>query len=717
MSASAVLAWAVLCAAPASAQSAAARPSLVAGALPVSIAIDGRLDEPAWQLAPAINQLTMVEPTAGNAATFRTVVRVLAGPKAVVIGVQCDDPAPAAIVAFSRARDSYTRDEDHVRLVIDTFLDGRSGYIFSVNANGARSDGLIAPGGDEANTQWDGIWDAGSARSTAGWSVEIWIPLSTLSLKPGATAWAFNLERRVQRLQETDRWASPNVDFELTQVSRAGLVTGLPPVALGLGLTARPSFVAGSGIPTAGAPRRSVRQPSVDVSKRLGANLLSAVTVNTDFAESDVDARRTNFTRFPLFFPEKRSFFLEGSDIFQFGLGTGTDVVPFFSRRVGLVSGTAVPLKAGAKITGRVGATNVGVLAVRTGQVDGVTPASSMAAVRVRRNIWNESSIGAIATVGDPRGRSGSWLAGGDFTYQTSRFRRDKNFLVGAWGVALGRDGVGTGGQTAVGVKIDYPNDRWDLAATYFRVGDRFDPSLGFVPRVGINSYRLNANYQPRPDRFNIRQVFLEQSLQVVTGLGGRWESYRYFIAPVNWRFESGDRIEYNFVPTGEQISVPYEVSDGVSVTPGAYHWRRQRLEVETAAKRRLQGQATWWWGGFYDGTLDQKSIEAAWNPTALLTVELTAEHNIGRVAAGRFVENLAGVRLRLNASSDLQLSGFLQYDTASRDVGVNTRLRWTFRPEGDLFVIYNHNIRDVEARWRLESNQLLVKFQYAFRY
>ena len=313
-------------------------------------------------------------------------------------------------------------------------------------------------------------------------------------------------------------------------------------------------------------------------------------------------------------------------------------------------------------------------------------------------------------------GRSNSWLAGVDATYQTSRFRGDKSFLAGVWGLATRRADLTSGDRTAAGVKIDYPNDLWDIAFTYQRVGDHFDPSLGFVPRVGIQNFRLSANFQPRPKRWNIRQVFLEQSLQVVTGLHGPWQSYRYFLAPVNWRFESGDRLEYNFVPTGEQLTAPFEVSDGVLIAPGAYHWRRQRFEVETASKRRLKAQITWWTGGFYNGTLDQVMVAAAWNPTALVTAEISAEHDIGRLPAGRFVSDVLGGRVRLNVSSDLQAQSYVQYDTSSHSVGLNTRFRWTFRPQGDLFVIYNHNIRDLEDRWRLESNQLLFKCQFAFR-
>lgn len=205
------------------------------------------------------------------------------------------------------------------------------------------------------------------------------------------------------------------------------------------------------------------------------SNVLGAITVNTDFAETEVDTRRTNLTRFPLFFPEKRAFFLEGSDIFSFGLGLNQDVLPYFSRRIGLVSGREVPILAGGKVNGRVRNTNFGGLVVGTNDRKGLVADETLIAVgRVKQNIWDESWIGAIATVGDPIGRAGSWFTGADFPYATSRFRGDKNFLVGVCGLATGRDGLGPS-ATSHGFKIDYPNDLWDIALTCKRIGRDFD--------------------------------------------------------------------------------------------------------------------------------------------------------------------------------------------------------------------------------------------------
>jgi hypothetical protein len=692
-------------------------PTLRAGALSADVHIDGVLNEVIWESAEATDALTQTDPREGAAPSARTLIRVLADARAIVIGIVCEDPDPNSVVSFSVRRDAGLNSEDHVRIVLGPFRDGRSGYVFAVNPTGARYDALINPGGESENTDWDGIWEAATARQPTGWSTEIRIPIQTLSFNAALREWHFNVQRRIQRLLETNRWAFAARQYQVTQTSRAGLLTGLPEFDLGLGLTVRPAVTAGGGVPAVGVSVDGEFQPSLDLTQRVGANVLISATVNTDFAETEVDTRRTNLTRFPLFFPEKRTFFLEGDDIFAFGLGLNQDVLPYFSRRVGLVSGQEVPIIAGTKINGRAGNTNFGGLVVGTNDKRNVVANEAVMAVgRVKQNILRESWIGAIATVGDPLGRSGSWLTGADFTYATSHFRGDKNFLAGAWGLAADRKGRG-GDATALGFKVDYPNDLWDIQLTAKRIGRDFDPSIGFVPRGSVYLYNGQINNRTRLDKGPIQQLFHEFMPFLATDLSGKWESYRVFFAPVNWRFRSGERFELNANPTGERLVEPFEIADGVVIPAGPYHWMRYRVELATAQKRRLSSQVTWWFGDFYNGKLDQIVWSGAWNPTPLVTVEFSGERNIGRLQTGDFTQTLVGTRLRVNISPDLSVASYAQYDTDSDTIGVNTRLRWTFTPAAELFVVYNHNVDSVLDRWRLDSNQLLVKLQYAFRF
>jgi hypothetical protein len=266
-----------------------------------------------------------------------------------------------------------------------------------------------------------------------------------------------------------------------------------------------------------------------------------------------------------------------------------------------------------------------------------------------------------------------------------------------------------TGRKHALGAKIDYPNDLWDIALTWKWMGESFDPSLGFVQRPGAQLVTFNVTNTPRPKRpilgLRVRQMTNEWFNTLATDLDGRWESYRVFLAPINWRLVS-----------------PFEIADGVTIPAGSYHWNRYRLEGQFASKRRLSGQLTWWFGEFYSGTLDEFIATASWKPSALFIMEFNATRNVGRLAEGQFTQQVVGTRARVNVSPDLQFNTYMQYDNTTDSFGSNTRVRWTFSPLGELFVVYNHNIRELNPtpgtrQWRFDSNQLLVKLQYAWRY
>src|SRR5262249_42873643 len=259
-----------------------------------------------------------------------------------------------------------------------------------------------------ANANWDTPWEAATHRTESGWSVEIRIPFKSLLFKPGLSEWGFNMQRRIQALQERDRWASASRDIRIMQTSRAGLLTELPRLDVGIGTSIRPAVTTGGAHDGPGAPLREQSRVSLDLTQRVGTNTLASLTANTDFAETEVDARRVNLTRFPLFFPEKRTFFLEGADIFDFGLGLDDDVIPFFSRRIGLLEGTQVPINAGGKVNGRHGGLNFGALAVNTRDTDTLNSGTTVGVLRLRQNLLAESSVGMIATMGDPRGRGNS---------------------------------------------------------------------------------------------------------------------------------------------------------------------------------------------------------------------------------------------------------------------------------------------------------------------
>ncbi len=692
-------------------------PQLRAGEIQGPVVVDGQLDESSWQQAERIDGLTMVEPVEGGAPRFRTTVQVLAGPRELYFGIECEDSEPEGIVAFNVARDGSLGGEDHVRIILGTYLDGRSGYLFSVNPLGARFDALITDRGEGLNRDWDGIWEAAARRHSGGWTAEIRIPIQSLSFKQGLDRWHLNVQRRVQRLLETDRWSGATQDWNSIKTSRAGYLTGLPDFELGSGFSVRPAAVGKYSKAGPGEPKQGEFEPSMDIRWKPQADFEFLLSLNTDFAETEVDTRRTNLTRFPLFFPEKRSFFLEGDDYFDFGLGLGRDVVPFHSRRVGLVGGDEVPLLAGLKATGRVGATSIGALGTWTGEEDGVAPETSMGVVRLKHDLFEESSVGMIATAGDPLGRNGSWLAGTDFTYQSSELFGDKNFLAGAWLLGAGHEGDTGGDRSAMGAKLEYPNDLWEVDLSWKRVGEDFDPSLGFVRRRGVHRYRFDTEYQPRPETEWLRQAFYQFGTIYTTDLDGRWESYISWIEPLHWQFESGDEIEFGLNTSGDRPTEDFEVADGVDISAGTYRWNRYGATIETASKRAVAADLSWWTGEFYTGRLDNYELSLELNPFPLLTIDLDVERNVGELGGRRFSEDAYGARFTFNISPDLFFASYVQFDDESDELGSNNRLRWTITPESELFFVVTYNWAKTGGRWIPESYDTVLKVQYELRF
>ncbi|UCH64981.1 MAG: carbohydrate binding family 9 domain-containing protein, partial [Ignavibacterium sp.] len=296
------------------------KPMLKANQLSSDFNFDGLFSIIDWNAGTdSISDLITIDPVEGGEPEAPTVVKVFTGPNDIIVAVRCFDKFPNDITAFSKARDSELAEEDHIVIVFDTFLDGRSGYVFAVNPSGARTDGLVIEQGEDVNIDWDEIWEAKTSINSEGWYAEFRIPIKSISFGKGLNEWGFNVQRRVQRLQETSRWSGAKRDHEIYQTNQAGVLTDLPEFDHGVGLSVRPSLVGRAQTISPDATTTDL-EPSLDITQRIGPNILSALSINTDFAETEVDVRQINLTRFPLFFPEQRTFFLHGLDIFEFGL-------------------------------------------------------------------------------------------------------------------------------------------------------------------------------------------------------------------------------------------------------------------------------------------------------------------------------------------------------------------------------------------------------------
>jgi hypothetical protein len=683
-----------------------------------TIVIDGRLDEAAWQATTPLSRFVQREPVEGGEPSEETEIRVLSTETALYIGAVCHDRSPREIIATQLSRDADLNVDDRLTIVLDPFFDHRNGFLFQVNAAGARADGQVSNNAESLSRDWDGIWNAAARITNDGWVAEIEIPFKTLRFKPGQPVWGFNVERQIKRRQEIDRWMAARQNVWITNLSEAGQLDGLDDVRQGLGLDVRPygsAATSGAGGAAAG----------VDLFKSVTTSVNAAVTVNTDFAETEADLRQVNLTRFPLFFPEKRSFFLEGAGVFDVaGLANTTDLRPFFSRRVGLLDDVAVPVRVGVKLTGRQSDYNIGVLDVETGALgDAGLPAGSverqnLLVARISRNLFQQSWVGGILTRGDPSGSGRNTLIGGDARFATSTFHGNKNlsldlFLLGTDDAATGaRDGAG-------GFKIDYPNDRWDVALNWRQIGERFQPALGFVPRTGIRKTDVSIAFQPRPERWGIRQFFFEVNPLAVTDLQNRVKNWSVFTAPVNLLTESGEHLEWNYIPTFEHLDQPFEISPGVVIPPGSFRWTRYRTEVNTATKRRWVIDAAVWWGGFYGGTLEQLELGATLKPSRHVALSVHGARDVVTLPEGSFQTDILRVKADYNVTPNVSWANLAQYDNESRIVGLQSRFRWILQPGNDLFLTINRGWRRTLDDRRLEPvfDRASAKLQYTVRF
>ncbi len=685
------------------------------------IQLDGRLDEPAWQNATVV-ELVQQSPRPGLPIPYKTEVRILVTGEDLYFGFLCTDPEPNKIAIHTMQRDGNVRGDDSVTIVLDTYGDKRTGYFFQVNAGGARVDGLI-DGPEHPSFDWDGIWDARTARTKTGWSAEIVIPSRTLNFTPGLKSWGLNLERFAARDRVTLRWVSPTLDSFLYDLSRAGSLTGVESLKQGFGIEVSP-YAAGRMKELFGqSPRAWQGAEGLDVTWRMTPQLAAVLTANTDFAETEVDSRQINTTRFPLFFPEKRGFFLEGANQFVFGLNLGSNFIPFFTRRVGLLEGRQILIDAGVKLNGRAGKWNLALLDVQTRDT-GAAHGANLFAGRISYDLTKKFRIGTIVTNGDPSGLARNGLAGFDAVWRTSTFLGDKNFLVGGWTAASAGD-LPSGQRSGWGFTADFPNDLLDCNASVNEFGDALTPALGFLPRPGTRRFQLGCAYQPRPSKGGpfgwIRQEFFENFYTRVDNLKGVTESWRYFMAPFNVQTESGEHLEFNWAPQYEFLAEPFEIA-GVVVPPGAYRFTRWRIEAQSSRHRPLQVGSTTWFGEFYSGHLTQWENYIRWNsPNGQWLLGLTAENNFGRLKEGSFVQRLWQLQSAFAWNPNIVFTSFIQYDSESHNLGTNTRLRWTIRPGNDLFIVWNRSWqRLIVSRDDLnlipDAELVAVKLRWTFR-
>lgn len=662
------------------------------------ITLDGVMNEAVWKRTVPAGDFIMQDPTLGGTPTEPTEVHFAFNNDHLYMGVIARDSEPDKLLGNTRKRDEFLSADDRFMWTMDTFLNQQTGYFFEMNPSGLMADALKGPAGN--NREWDGVWNARVQRSEIGWVIEIDIPFRSLAFDPNAPAWGVNFQRTVRRKNEESIWTGHLRNQGLQRMSNAGLLVGLKDVTQGNGLEVKPyvsGFKADYSNPNSGA-----RDHDVDVGGEVAYNvtpsLRAVATYNTDFAETEVDNRQVNLTRFPLFFPEKRSFFLDGATFFDFY------VPAFFSRRIGLdADGHPQRIIGGAKLTGQAGKFDVGTLYVRTGTEDGVDGTEDAVlgedflAVRLRRRILRQSYIGGIYTGRATRDQSAvptRSTAGLDFRLATSTFRGNKNLEAAGYIAANNLYDAKTGDNVSFGARVFYPNDRWEGGMWFMQVPKNTSQAVGFVERSNIRHYSPEIRFSPRPSGHRyVRRMTFGAEVDLYTDLQNRQVTRETEVTATRIELHSGDNIEFNISPTYERLEEPFEIIDDVVLPQGAeYSFTRYGIEMNTANKRIISLQPQFEWGGFLSGTRREAVLGVGIRPRPGVTVNVNYEWNQVKLVEGHFDTRLFRVIADTQFSPFMYLVNNVQYDSVSKVLGWQSRFRWILKPGNDIFFVYTHN-------------------------
>lgn len=692
------------------------RPTISALRIPLEDAptIDGELNEAVWQTAERGSNFIQREPDEGVAATQRSEFQVAYTQAALFLSFHAYDTDPSQIIAKEMGRDGALRNDDSIAFVIDTFLDKRNGYFLETNANGAKTDALITDEGANTNFEWDGIWQVKGRRTADGWIVEIEIPFSTLRFDPSKEEWGLQVVRSVRRRNETSYWAPLPRHMNAFRISQAGTVVGLAGIGPSRALDIKP-FVVASSSNQADSSSDQDGDVGLDIKWGLTKALRLDATYNTDFAETEVDEQRINLTRFSLFFPEKREFFLENAGIFDFGTsGRGNLFKGFFSRRIGIdSSGAEAPVEWGTRLTGRAGEWNLGLLNVQVDSTDN-DGATSFQVIRAKRNIGSRSSVGALLTRRAESGPEENQLAGIDFNLKPT----DKIEFKGFFAASEDETADEKNNDHIANLSGKYESTEWEFEANLMEVGKDFQPGVGFLSRRDIRRYQSNVQYKPLVDKGAIRNLNFGVNSTYISNLDGELESRSIRYSFFGVRNYQGDGVFLSATDNSERLFGDFQISDGVVIPAGRYDSDlRWGAFATTSSSRPVSVRLFGGVGGFFDGNRDSISLTTTVRPNRFVRTETQIELNHVSLPAGSFDSNLYRQRVAFNLNPTMLFNALVQYNENNDALGLNLRFNWIYRPGADLFVVFNQTWDAPGlSDFAQQDRQVVVKFTYLFQ-
>ena len=697
-------------------------PSMRVGRAVEPPVLDGLVSEASWDSADVASDFLQREPQEGQPASERTEVRVLYDDDNLYVGVIAYDENPSAVLATEMRRDElgsrFGGSDDTFSILLDTFNDGRSAFLFTVNALGTRYDATIR-NESEINSDWDEAWEAAAQVTARGWEAEMVIPLGILRFSSGMADWGVDFERQIRHKNEQVAWSNYRRNFQFIAVSQAGGLRGFENLSVTQRFRLRPYFLGGA----TSLFDDSVRTNDVteefgidDLKIQLTSNLTADLTYNTDFAQVEVDQQRVNLTRFSLFFPEKRDFFLEGANNFSFGQqrggfggGFGAPTLRLFhSRNIGLSDdGEPTPIDFGFKMTGKLGSGNIGLLNVQTG--DSVFGGGrNYSALRWRQDILERSSIGALITnVEGPAGATNTVIgADANFTFFD-------NLNISAFGARATDDGLEEG-KFAGQFRVGWQTDLWSASVDILRIDPEFESDLGFVLRDDIVRRAYRVSWNPRPRVPWMRQVSVDGSLSTFHDSSGtlvsrRAEAFAFF------SFESGDSIGGGYAREFELLDSPFEIHPDVTIPPGEYTFDALDVFLFTFGGRRISAGLSANIGEFYDGTILALSPRLTFRLSEKFRLAPSFSYNKIDLPGGSFTSNVFNVRANYSFSDRWLTDALVQHSNVSDEVSIFARLRYIYRIGDDIYLVYRQAGKYDGLRFGRHDRSLTLKVTRSF--
>jgi hypothetical protein len=683
--------------------------------------IDGWVNDEVWKNAAMITEFYQREPNPGMAVSEKTEVYICYDENYIYIGMHCYS-APGGITAKEMARDVSLGEDDRVQVIFDTFHDKRNGYWFQIGPRGSIGDALISQNGANMNKEWDGLWMGKSRIHENGWDAELAIPFKTLSFKNGQTTWGMKIIRNIRRNLEASYWPEANLNSYRFQISDAGLLEGLEGISQGIGLDVSPYGLLGIKTrQTADGRKNSMKaNGGFDVFYGITPQLKAAVTVNTDFAQTEVDTRQINLTRFNLFFPEKRDFFLDGSNYFSFGSDANTEnpysqrIIPFFSRRIGLDSrGNPVPILWGARMTGQAGKWNLGLQHVTD---DRDSTLGNFSVARISRNIGKQSSVGIISTLGNATGEAENAVIGGDIHLATSTFRKNKNLDLTLFALKSHTEKT-SGKNHAIGGSVYFPNDFFNFLGGFHEIGDGFHAGAGFVPRKGIRESYLHAGIGPRPNKWGILQVLVSGGIDYITNLENKMLTRQIDFMPLQIRFKSGEIFRFSTSSQYEYLEAPFLIYSTFQIPVGAYNFTKATFSLESAMRRNFWSTFRYSKGSFYNGTRQDINLAFGYKVFVPLFAGMEFQQNKVDIESGSFTAEIIRTNINILFSPNITLYNFIQYDNFSETMGWQSRFQWIIKPEHEIMLVWNSISSNPLERFTVSEGTLNLKMKYVIRF